>query len=59
MDSVRFRGIDYNEKFSPVLKLTSIRALLVLVAMQNMGLEQLDVKMVFLHDELEDEIYMH
>ena len=51
-------GIDYNEVFSPVLKHSSIRILLALVAQMNMELVQLDVKIAFLHGNLEMEIYM-
>ncbi|KAH9753489.1 Integrase catalytic domain-containing protein [Citrus sinensis] len=51
-------GIDYNEVFSPVVKHTSIRILLVLVAEYELELAQLDVKMAFLHGDLEEEIYM-
>ncbi|KAE8691959.1 hypothetical protein F3Y22_tig00110864pilonHSYRG00223 [Hibiscus syriacus] len=42
-------GIDYNEVFSPVVKHSSIRILLALVAQLNLELAQLDVKMAFLH----------
>ncbi|KAE8727553.1 putative serine/threonine-protein kinase WNK6 [Hibiscus syriacus] len=51
-------GIDYNEVFSPVVKHSSIRILLALVAQLNLELAQLDVKTAFLHGDLEEEIYM-
>ncbi|KAK1696743.1 hypothetical protein QYE76_013440 [Lolium multiflorum] len=52
------RCIDYNDVFSPVVKHSSIRAFFGIVAMHDLELEQLDVKIAFLHGELEDEIYM-
>ena len=45
-------GIDYNEVFSPVVKHSSIRILLALVAQLNLELAQLDVKTIFLHGDL-------
>ena len=51
-------GIDYNEVFSPVVKHSSIRILLALVAQLNLELAQLDVKTAFLHGDLKEEIYM-
>ena len=51
-------GVDYDEIFSPVVKHTSIRMLLALVAQFNIELEQLDVKTAFLHGDLEETIYM-
>uniref|UniRef100_A0A2N9GEX0 Integrase catalytic domain-containing protein n=1 Tax=Fagus sylvatica TaxID=28930 RepID=A0A2N9GEX0_FAGSY len=51
-------GIDYDEVFSPVVRHTSIKAVLALVADQDMELEQLDVKTAFLHGNLEEEIFM-
>ena len=51
-------GVDFNDVFSPVVKHSSIRVLLALVAMYDLELEQLDVKTAFLHGELEEQIYM-
>ena len=51
-------GIDYNEIFSPVVKHSSIRILLSIVATRGWELQQLDVKTAFLHGELEEKIYM-
>ncbi|KAJ9560945.1 LOW QUALITY PROTEIN: hypothetical protein OSB04_006105 [Centaurea solstitialis] len=52
-------GVDYNDIFSPVVKHTSIRALLGMVASDVLELEQMDVTTVFLNGELEEEIFMH
>ena len=50
--------IDYDDIFSPVFKLVSIRIVLALVALLDLELEQLDVKINFLHGDWEEEIYM-
>jgi hypothetical protein len=51
-------GIDFNEVFSPVVRHTSIRVMLAIVALFDLELEQLDVKTAFLHADLDEEIYM-
>jgi hypothetical protein len=38
--------------------MTSIRTILIFVAIEDLDLEQLDVKTTFLHGDLEEEIYM-
>jgi hypothetical protein len=52
------KGIDFDEIFYLVVKMTSIRTILSLVVVEDLHLEQLDVKVNFLHGDLEEEIYM-
>ena len=52
------KGIDYSKIFSPVVKMSTIRLVLGMVVVENLHLEQLDVKTVFLHGDLEEDIYM-
>jgi hypothetical protein len=52
------KGIDFDEIFSPFVKMTSIETILSLVAVEYLHLEQLDVKTTFLQGDLEEEIYM-
>ena len=54
----QMEGIDYHEIFSPAVKLVSIRIVLALVAVLDLELEQLDVKMTFLHGDLDEESFM-
>ena len=51
-------GIDYTEIFSPVMKMSTIRLVLGMVAAKNLHFEQLDVKTAFLHGDLEEDLYM-
>ena len=45
-------GIDYSDTFSPVAKLTSVRLSISLAASYDWDLHQLDIKNVFLHEDL-------
>lgn len=52
------KGIDFDEIFSPVVKMSSIRVVLSLAASLDLKIEHMDVKIAFFHDDLEEEIYM-
>ena len=51
-------GSDYYDTFSSVAKIASVCLLLSMVAMQSWTLYQLDIKNVFLHGDLVEEVYM-
>lgn len=51
-------GIDYDETFSPVSRLDTIRMLIALAAQKGWLLYQLDIKSAFLNGELTNEIYV-
>ena len=54
----RERGVDYDEIFSPVVKMNTLRLLLGVVATEDLELEQLNVKKTFLHGDLDEDLYM-
>jgi hypothetical protein len=50
--------VDFDEVFSPVVKMRSLRFLLGVVTHEDLKLLQVDVKMAFLHGDLDEEVYM-
>lgn len=52
------RGFDYEDTYSPVAKLTTLRAVLAVANFGDMHLHQLDVKTAFLNGTLKQDIYM-
>ena len=52
------KGVNFDEIFALVVKMTSIRTVLSIIASMDLEIEQLDVKTTFLHGELDEEIYM-
>ena len=52
------RGVDFEKIFSFMIKMSSIRVVLGIAVNLNLEIEQLDVKTVFLHGDLEEKIYM-
>ena len=52
------QGLDYNETFSPVERMDSIRLVLAVIASKRWEVHNMDVKSAFLHGDLKEEIYM-
>jgi hypothetical protein len=51
-------GIDYDETFTPVEKMDSIRLTLSIVTTKGWEFHQMDVNNAFLHSDLSEDIYM-
>lgn len=51
-------GINYYETFSPVVKFSSLRAILAIAASKNLLLKQFDIKTAFLNSDLDELIFM-
>jgi hypothetical protein len=51
-------GIDYEETYSPIAKMTTIRSIITMAIAKGWSLHQMDVKNVFFHGDLQEEMYM-
>ena len=51
-------GVNYSNTFSLVAKRTYVQHFISLAATYNWELHQLDIKNVFLHSNLQEEVYM-
>ncbi|KAE8670806.1 hypothetical protein F3Y22_tig00112079pilonHSYRG00011 [Hibiscus syriacus] len=51
-------GLDYFDTYSPVTKISTIRALFALASIHKLQVHQMDVKTAFLNGDLDEEIYM-
>nr|CAN70361.1 hypothetical protein VITISV_033646 [Vitis vinifera] len=51
-------GIDYEETFAPVARISSVRALLAVATARQWDLFQMDVKNAFLNGDLNEAVYM-
>src|SRR4051812_44940713 len=54
----QIQGFDYDETFSPVAMLKSVRVLLAIAAYFDYEIWQMDVKTAFLNGNIEEELYM-
>jgi len=52
------KGLDYNQTFTPVIKLSTFHAILAIAIQQNLTIHQMDVKAAYLNGKLKEEIYM-
>ncbi|KAK9097387.1 hypothetical protein Sjap_022884 [Stephania japonica] len=51
-------GRDYDETFAPVAHMTTVRTFIVMAAVRQWTISQLDVKNAFLHRDLHEEVHM-
>jgi reverse transcriptase-like protein len=55
---MQIEGIDYDEMFTPIAKLTLLRMILALSNEHDLEVHQMDIKSAYLNGALKEEIYM-
>jgi hypothetical protein len=51
-------GIDYEETYSAIAKMTIVKTIIAMAITKGWSLHQMDVKNVFLREDLQEEVYM-
>ena len=51
-------GIDYTETFAPVARMVTVHCILTIAIFKGWSLHQMDVHNVFLHEDLDEDIYI-
>ena len=52
------KGLNYDQTFIPVVKLSTFCAILTIAVQQNLTIHQMDIKAAYLNGKLKEEIYM-
>ncbi|KAF0729711.1 hypothetical protein Ae201684_012771 [Aphanomyces euteiches] len=55
---LQMAGVDFTDTFAPVLRLENLRVFCTMIALLDLNTVQIDIKTAFLHDDLDEEIYM-
>jgi hypothetical protein len=55
---VQQEGVDYDDAFTPVARMESVRVLLALAAQEGWHVHHMDVKSAFLNGDLKEEVYV-
>jgi hypothetical protein len=56
---VQREGIDFDDTFTPVARIESVRLLFTLAAQEGWRVHHMDVKSAFLNGDLKEEVYVH